>query len=221
MNRRRAGLRILVLSLVFSLIAVIPQGVLAQTKKGIELYNSWQFREAEKIFREALKADPSDVQANYYLGLSLLEQDKDNESLGILLKIKSSQDKADQKTRPRIPSEYQVQMALARARLHLNLYDEAWKNLESARLEDGKASDVYVYRGAYYLGQEKHEEALKELEKAISLDAQNPYAFYYQGIAYFHSGQPEKAVNALKNFLKLAPNAPEAGNANIIIKQLC
>jgi tetratricopeptide (TPR) repeat protein len=202
-------------------MAGIPQRIFAQTDKGIELYNSGQYGEAERVLREAFKADPSETLANYYLGLSVLLQGKYAEALDIFLKVKHSQDTASQWSRPPVPTEYQIQIATARARLGLNQYEEAWKNLESARIEDGRSSDVYVYRGAYYVQQEKNREAIKELERAISLDAKNPYAYYYIGLAYFHSGQGEKAVTALKLFVQLAPSAPEVEKAKIIIAQLC
>ncbi len=221
MNKRRLCCRIPVLSVVFLLAFLIPQQIFAQSSKGIELYNQWQFEAAEKVLREALKADPSETQANYYLGLSVLMQEKYNEAINIFVKVKRSQDKADQRTRPAVPSEYQIQMAMARARLGLKQYDEAWKNLESAGIEDGKASDVYVYRGASYVLQGKNREALKELEKAIKLDGKNSYAYYYQGLAYYQSGQAAEAVTALKMFLQLEPNAPEAGKAKKIVVELC
>jgi tetratricopeptide (TPR) repeat protein len=209
------------LSVVFSWATVIPHGSFAQTKKGIELYNSWQYKEAEKVLRAALKADPSDTLTNYYLGLSVLVQENYKEALEIFLKVKQSQDRADQWTRPPVPNEYQTQMGLARARIGLHQYAEAWKNLESARIEDGRSSEVFTYRGLYYLQQEKYPEAIKELEKAISLDNKNPYAFYYAGLAYYGSGNPQKAVDALKTFLSLAPDAPEAAKAKELHDKLC
>ncbi len=221
MNKRSAGYRILVLSVVFSLgAAVLPQ-IFAQTNKGIELYNSWQFVEAEKALREALKANPSDFPARYYLGLSILLQEKYGEALDIFLKIKQGLDRAEQRARPAVPDDYQIEVALARARLGVKQYPEAWKNLESARIENGKSSEVYVYRGVYYLQQEKIKEAMKELDKAISLDAKNAYAYYYMGLAYFRSGNPEKAVEMLKTFLNLAPYAPEAPKAKELVDKLC
>ena len=221
MNKRKICCRILVLSVVLSLAVLIPQQIFAQSSKGIELYNQWQFAEAETVLREALKADPSETPANYYLGLSVLMQEKYNDAIDIFVKVKRSQDRADKKTRPAVPSEYQIQLAMARARLGLRQYDEAWKNLESARIEDGTASDVYVYRGASYVLQGKNKEAIKELEKAIKLDEKNPYTYYYQGLAYYQSGQADKAVTALKMFLQLNPSAPEASKAKKIVTELC
>ena len=221
MNKRKACCRILAVLLVCSLAAAIPQGIFAQSKKGLELFNSWKFQEAEKAFREALQADPKDTPTNFYLGLSLLLQGKNGDALDVFLSVKSSQDRADQRTRSAIPSEFQIQLALARARLGVKKYAEAWKNLESARIKDDKSSDVYVYRGVFYLQQEKNPEALKELQKALSLDEKNPYAYYYQGLAYFHAGEAQKAVDALKMFLSLAPDAPEAGEAKQLVDKLC
>jgi tetratricopeptide (TPR) repeat protein len=219
MKKNRASASILVV--VFSLMAVVSQSVYGQMKKGTDLYSIGQFPKAEKAFREALKASPSNLQASYYLGLSVLLQDKHAEALDIFLKLKQARDKTDQKARPAFPTECQIQVALARTRLELKQYDEAWKNLESARAENANYSDVYVYRGAYFLEREKPKEALKELDKAISLDSKNAYAFYYQGLAYMRSGEGEKAVDALKTFIQLAPFAPEYDKAKGIITSLC
>jgi len=208
----------------FSLLLVFasaPAQISAQSKKGVELYQSGQFKEAEAAFREALKSNPKDTPSNYYLGLALLFQDKHDEALDVLLKVKQSQDRADRKSRPVVPNEYQINLALARTHLELQQSEAAWKNLESARAENSNSSDVYVYRGFYYLQQDKFPEALKELEKAISLDEKNPYAYYYQGLVYYKTSVPDKAVDALKMFLQLDPDAPEAAKAKEIVAKLC
>lgn len=220
MNRRRAFCSTVVLLAVISLIAAIPRQTVAQTEKGIELYNSGQYQQAERIFRDAFKADSKDTAAHYYLGLSLLEQKKNSEALDIFLRVKKSQGRADESARSPVPNEYQIQLAMGRARLALEQYDEAWKNLESARIEDGTSSEVFMYRGVYYLQQEKPAEAVKDLEKAISLDANNAYAYYYAGLAYYGMGNGKKAAEDLETFLEMAPNAPEADKAREI-RNLC
>jgi tetratricopeptide (TPR) repeat protein len=220
MNTRRACCSILVFSVVFALMVAIPRQSSAQAKKGVELYGAGKYKEAEAIFRDALKSNPSDTPNRYYLGLSILLQNRYSEALDIFLKVQQSQEKTDQRTRFAVPDEYQMNLAMARARLGLNQYADAWKNLEQA----GKAnssSDVFVYRGVYYLQQEKLKQAIEELEKAISMDAKNAYAHYYAGLAYFKSGQGQKAVETLKIFLQLHPGAPEAAKAKEIIDKLC
>lgn len=212
---------ILMLSVVFSLMAVLPPPVIAQTDKGIELFKAWEFNEAEKQFREALKSDPKDVQANYYLGLSVLMQEKYEEALQILLRVKEAQDQADPKSRPAVPDDYQIQMALARAHLELKQNEEAWKNIEAAKKLHADSAEIHVYRGRYYLNKEDNKKAVKEFEKAMDLDENDAYAHYYAGHAYLRSGEPAKAVEMLKVFLQLAPHAPEAEKARALILALC
>ena len=77
-----------------------------------------------------------------------------------------------------------------------------------------------MYRGVYYLRQEKHEEAVKDLEKAISLDKNNAYAYYYAGLAYYAMGNGKKAAEDLGTFIQMAPNAPEVEKAKEI-RNLC
>ncbi len=188
MNKRGAGGLILVFSIVFSLFAAIPQLVLAQAGKGIELYN---------------------------LGLSNLSQEKFKDALDAFLQSKNS------RTGKANPSDGQIQIALARARLGLKQYDEAWKNLEAARLENSNSSEVFLYRGVFYFQQEKYREARNELDKAISLNKKEAYAYYYEGLAHYHLGEAANAVEDLKTFVSLDPDAPEVEKATILIKQLC
>ena len=221
MNTHRRGRCILLGSLVFSLMALVPQRTVAQTAKGVELYNSWDYQEAEKVLRAALKANPQDIRASFYLGLSILLQEKYKEALDIFQKVKDDQGKTEQRPGSPVPNEYQLQIGMARAHLGLKQYPEAWLNLESAMKLDARSPDVYVYRGAYYIQQEKPQEAIKDLEKAIARDAQNVYAHYYAGQAYLRSGNPARAVDMFKIFLKLAPQAPEAVKAKALIDALC
>lgn len=219
MNRSKEVRRLLVLAVVAASVVFTSQGMFAQDQKGIELFNAGRFHEAETVFRETLKANPSDMSSTYYLGLAVLQQKNYKDALDLFVKIKQS--RTERRAKTAIPTEYQIQLATARARIGLKQFSEAWKNLEAAQKEDGSASDVHVYRGVYYLEQEKHEDAIRELERAIKLDSRNPYAYYYAGIGYYHSGNGQKAVEDLKMFLQLAPDAPEAAEAKEIIDKLC
>jgi tetratricopeptide (TPR) repeat protein len=221
MNKRWKCFDLLVSTILFSLMLTLSPQVIAQTDKGIELFNSGKYHNAEGALREALKSNPSDATANYYLGLSVLLQNRYKEAFDIFSKVKDAQSKADQRSRSSVPSAFQIQIALARAQLGLKQYDEAWKHLESARTQNPSSSEVYLYRGIYYLQQEKTSEAINELEKAISLDAKNAYAYYFAGVANYRGGHSERAVELLKIFLKLKPDAPEATDAKWIIDQLC
>ncbi len=210
-----------VTAIAFSLMGVLPRPIFAQTEKGIELYNSWQYKEAEQVLREAIKANPADIPANFHLGLSLLLGEKYGEALEILSKVANDRRKAESRAQSAIPDEFQIQIALARAHLGLKQYPEAWKNLEAAKKQHADAADVYVYRGVYYLQQDKIREAIKELDKAVDMDEPNAYAHYYAGHAYLHTGNVARAVEYFKMFIQLAPMAPEVEKARALISALC
>jgi tetratricopeptide (TPR) repeat protein len=212
---------ILVFSIMLLAMAILPQPIMAQTDKGVALCNSWEFQKAEPVLRAALKANPQDIQANYYLGLAVLMQDKHEEALQIFLKVLADVDKPGQQGRSPLSDKYQIQIALARARLELKQNDEALKNLEAANKIRPNGVDVYVYRGMYYLNLQNAQKAIIELEKAISLDKKDAYAHYYAGRAYLQSGNPARAVDMYKIFLQLAPQAPEAVKVKALITELC
>jgi tetratricopeptide (TPR) repeat protein len=220
MNLPRRGSIVSLLLIAFSLAVISISSAFAQTNKGISRFNAWDFQEAEKILREAVKANPQDNQAAYYLGLSVLMQDKHSEALDILLKAQESLNKPGQ-NRSAFPDAYQMHIALARTYLELKRNEEAWKNLEAAEKLHPDAVDVHVYRGAYYLNKESLPLAIKELERAMILDDNNAYAHFYAGYAYLRSGNPAKAVEVFKSFLQLAPQAPEAVKVKALITALC
>lgn len=207
--------------LAFAMTALWPQPTAAQAGKGMELYNSWKFVEAEAAFREAVSANPNDLESGYYLGLSLLMQEKSADALEVLNKVKAAKDKNGSRDSASVPDEYHIQLALAQAHLKLKQNDRAWKCLELASKAHADAAEIHVYRGVYYLNLENVKKAVKELEKAMAMDEHNVYAHYYAGHAYLRSGSPAKAVEVFKIFLQLAPAAPEAAKAKALIDALC
>ncbi len=213
--------KILASSAVVLLISSISLQVIAQTEKGIEFYNSWEFNKAEEAFREVLKNEPADAQAGYYLGLSLLMQEKYQEALDVFQKEKSSVDKSASSGKAGIPDKGQIEIALTRAYLGLKKYPEVWECLEAAEKANANPADIHTFRGAYYLERNNTENAVKELEKAIELDSLNAYAYYYAGYAYLRLGNPARAVDMFEMFLRLAPYAPEAGKAKFLVDSLC
>jgi cytochrome c-type biogenesis protein CcmH/NrfG len=199
----------------------MPQATLAQTSKGISLCNSWEFQKAETVLREALKTNPQDIQASYYLGMALLMQDKHDEALKTFLKVLADVDSPGRKAKSPAPGNYEIQIALARTYLELKQNAEALKNLDAANKIRANGLEVYVYRGLYYLNMNNVPKAITELEKAVRLDKNDAYAHYYAGHAYLKSGNPARAVEEWKIFLQLAPHAPEAVKTKALIDALC
>jgi predicted Zn-dependent protease len=110
---------------------------------------------------------------------------------------------------------------ITRINLELKKYPEALKSLDEAKAAKADQSDIHVYQGAYYLETNEPQKAIKELEEAIKMNPENAYAYYYAGYAYVRLGHPADGEKALKRFLELAPYAPEAEKAKILVDVLC
>ena len=213
--------RILVLSAVIILAGGMSLQVMAQTEKGIELFNSWEYEKAEEALQKVLKDKPADVQAGYYLGLSLIMQGKYQEALDILQKTKASVDEAAVSGEAGLLDKGQLEIALTQTFLGLKRIPEMLESLETAEKAKANPVDIHTFRGAYYLEENKVKEAAQELEKAIELDSQNAYTYYYVGFAHLRLGNPAKAVQMFQAFLRLSPYAPEAENTKFLIDSLC
>jgi tetratricopeptide (TPR) repeat protein len=213
--------KILVLSVVVMFIAGMSLQIMAQTEKGIDLYNSWEYERAEKALHKVLKDKPADVQARYYLGLSLLMQGKYQEALDILQEAKATVNESVASGNAGLPNKGQLEIALTQAYLGLKRVPEMLKSLEAAEKAKANPVDIHTFRGAYYLEKNSVQDAAQELEKAIGLDSQNAYTYYYAGFAYLRLGNPAKAVQMFQMFLTLSPYAPEAEKTKFLVDSLC
>ena len=221
MNKSNTLFNILALSAVVILTSGMSLQVLAQTEKGIELYESWEVEKAEETLREVLKNEPADVRAGYYLGLSLLMQEKYQEALDILQKAKASFDEAAASGETGLPDKGRLEIALTQTYLGLKRIPEVLESLKAAEKAKANPVDIHTFRGAYYLEKNSVKEAAQELEKAIELDSQNAYTYYYAGFAHLRLGNPAKAVQMFQVFLRLTPYAPEAEKTKFLVDSLC
>jgi regulator of sirC expression with transglutaminase-like and TPR domain len=66
----------------------------------------------------------------------------------------------------------------------------------------------------------KNEEALAAFEKSITLKPENASAHYQAGLAAIRLQNFDKAIRSFQEFLRLEPNAPEAGAVKTMIEEL-
>lgn len=221
MSNKSLFQRFLFGSVVFVLAGGLSLHALAKTEDGLKSFSIGEFEKAEAIFSEVLKGDAENIQAGYYLGLSLLMQEKYNEALGTFQSLKANINNNAVVGNTEIPTKGQVEIGLARAYLGLKNYPEALKSLNAAEKAKADPINLHTYKGAYYLEMNENTRANEELEKALELNSQNPYTYYYAGIASLRLGNPSKAVKLFEMFLKMAPYAPEAEHAKFLVDTLC
>ena len=221
MNKSTYISRFIVVSVVFALISGISLYAVAATEDGILSYNIGEFHKAEALFREVLKGNADDIQAGYYLGMTLLMEEKFKEALGIFQNLEDNINNKAVIKDTDVPTRGQVEIGLVRSYLGLKQYSDALKSIHAAERVKADSIDIHTYYGAYYLEMNENARAQKELETALNQKSQNPYTYYFAGISYLRLGHPAKAVEQFKVFLQLAPYAPEAEHAKFLIDTLC
>jgi tetratricopeptide (TPR) repeat protein len=185
--------------LVVGLLAVVA--IAQDVSSAIEQYKQAQYAAAAAALRKAVDANPDDVSANLYLGLSLLSQEKTAEAEKYLKKAND------------IESTGETKGALAR------LYAEQ-KNFEAAQsmLEGASGPEASYARGLLAFNAKNYEEAAKELESFLESHPKHAYAHYYAGMAYNGVRRPDKMLSHLEMFLRLKPDAREARAVRAILK---
>lgn len=114
--------------------------------------------------------------------------------------------------------------------LHLNYgvllvqqkkYVEAEAELKRALENDDTSAWAHLYRGRALIGLKRDLEAEKELQLAIKLGGdETRIAHRYLGAIYNERGDDARAIASLETYLRLEPNAKDAGQIHQIIANL-
>jgi len=175
--------------------------------RGVELYKSFKYAEAERVLAEAVAADGENVRALEFLGLARLGQSKTREAEDTL--------NTAQKLAPDSDS---VKVAMARAHIEAQQFDRAEAALRDAVAINKDNSEVPLYRGAIKLAQRNYQGAVNDLNVALSMKTSNPYAYYYAGLAWNGLRKPDSMVENFQAFLRIAPDAPEAARVRSLLR---
>jgi tetratricopeptide (TPR) repeat protein len=186
----------------------------ANSQLGQKLYLEKKYPEATNTLKKAVKTNPNDGDAWYYLGLSWLKlNDLKNATKAFESAVKVQ------------PNSAHTRSALAYSLLLRNKLKDALKEAERAIALDGNNAEAHFVLGVNYLHLGAREKALNEAEKAIELTQSfaEAYLLKSQSLVQFSIGAlvqpaepPEERANryqeaaaALETYLRLAPNSPE------------
>ena len=96
--------------------------------------------------------------------------------------------------------------------------DEAEPAAKKAVEMDANSPQAHYQLGLVESARGKQAEAAEAFAKAAALDPQMAYAHYEAGMAYYKVKRVDRMAVSFENFLKLAPNAPEAPAVKSIMK---
>ena len=195
------------------------------------LHQQGRFSEAERIYRQALAAQPDDPKANYLLALLLYQQGNGAEALAsanaILQKMPNFVDALI--LRGAIVQQENPQQALddfKAATAHQPGHGDAWYNQgvllaqlgqypqavdafdRALQIRPGAAA--WNNRGSTLLAMGQGEDALASFDRAVALDQGYAAARHNRANALLQLRRSEEALAAFDSFLKLVPDAFEA-----------
>lgn len=163
------------------------------------------YGESEARLRKATELTPSDPAAWVWLGETYLRQ--------------RNTGAADNSFRKAAEVAGGNDYYLGVARQRLRQYDEAVAALTRAR-GSGFGALVPYQIGVTLFMKGEWQPALDQLNEAINMDPGLAYAYYYRGLTAQKRGQMDLLINDMERFLKLAPNAPEAELAKMILQSV-
>jgi len=175
----------------------------ALVKEGIELNNAHNYTAAIEKYKQALTADPENVQANYQMAFSLFSSGKGTDGIPYLNKVVKTSNNFTGPAYELLGSIYdaakQPQQAIDAYKAGINIkpdYQPLYFNIGLAYFRAGKYADA----------------ELAAIE-AIKLDPKHANSQRLYGLVTFHQNKRAPALLALCNFLLLEPDGPRSAEA--------
>ncbi len=95
--------------------------------------------------------------------------------------------------------------------------NQARQSLSAAREAGHDQVPVEYQVGLSHFADQQWQAAVDTLTEAVENDSGFAHAYYYRALAWKRLDRTDKMMNDLDRFLRLAPNAPEAGSARTLV----
>lgn len=195
---------------VIAELADVPQAALVHFYKGNELAGKRQFADAIQEYQKAIAIHPRFMLAYNEIGAVHLRMGEFAKADELFLAALALD-----------PEAFSPLLNRGIALVQLKRYDVAETTLRKALSKDDKSSIAKYFYGQALANLGKFDEAVIQLEAALKdggdamLEAHRILAIIYNS-----RGNKAKAAEALENYLRIAPNAPDAEQLRQLLAQL-
>ncbi|MBV8858877.1 MAG: tetratricopeptide repeat protein [Acidobacteria bacterium] len=191
-------------------LATVPKPAVEFYHKGVEAERRNENERAAELLRQAVDAHPDFPLALYELGITYLKlkhPEKAAEALTASLKL--------------VPEDQASLLAYGRALIELRRVAEAEEQFRKVLKKNAASPSAHLYLGMILLGRREFPGAEAELKAAAGTGAGEVVrAHYYLGGLYWELKEYKRAADELETYLKLSPDAPDAGRLRTTIKEL-
>ena len=173
-------------------------------KEGVSMHDKGNYEGAIKLYKEALKVNPTSMSAVYEMSLSYLRMKEYDEAL------KYSSQVIEHDFQPLLMDAYVVKStALAETKK----MDEAVTLLEEAITRCGETYLLCFNMGLCYYNKKEIDRAINYLQRAIEIDATHSSAFLLYAYALNDADKWLQSFYSFHFFLLLEPNTARAKDA--------
>jgi len=158
-----------------------------------------EFAESVEPLRKVLERSPGHPEANYLLGLALVQSGQTNSANWRLERAAESPDFA-------IPAN----LALVSLYLILQDYDRALAAADRVLALQPDHRDALSYRYKVNLEAKRREDALADLDRLIELDPDDPEIVYARAVTLGEMGRFEESLAAHRRFVEVAALSDQA-----------
>jgi tetratricopeptide (TPR) repeat protein len=160
------------------------------------------------------KAGGLNAPADYWRGEFLYQQNKKGDAKSAWQAASKNAAKAVAED----PTDATAQFYLGAALVREKRFADARKALVLAVRGGFDEAMVNHQIGLSHMFAEEWGPAREAFDLALAVDPQFAPSYFWRGMAWDKLGEKAKLVNYLDQFVKLAPNAPEAGRARAVLK---
>lgn len=160
--------------------------------KGYSLHQNGSFKEAQKIYHEALNLQPKNFDALQISGALALEMKQYDKAVTLLSSAIEM-----------YPSQAAVYFNLALALQELKEYDSAIENFNNAIDLNPNYKSAYFNCAILHAQRNQFEIAIINYNEVIKLDSKFADAFYNKGLALYELGEFEQAITSYDSAIKL------------------
>lgn len=170
-------------------------------REGIYQFNRKAFDESKMFLNDVLDHDPTNPEANYYLGLIYAKENNDTKAV---LYLKAIVDMS-----VNFIFTYQCRMLLGFIYYKTGEYERAEVEFQKVLKGNFETVKAHAALAAVYYKLEKYDRSLEEANKAYSMDpfnlnAKNTYGFLLCDLEI----DPAKGVEVLRDVVRLKPDNP-------------
>lgn len=161
-----------------------------------------RYKEAEVLFREAVKIMPDDADGWFELfQIYLSDGEKNKAAYSLEMAVKYD------------PENQVIPCLAGTSYMRQNMFEEAVEAFSKA--VEMNASDVrlYNYLGICYRRMLRYSQAVDSYKKALAIDPEDPVIHYNLGKAHLQAGEKKRAEEAFTSALTLKPDFKEAKEA--------